>query len=146
MEESTVLKQIDDILLKAVRHKDKPNVIFAMIDASVSDKEEEGIVNYLNIYGCTITNGYNFDTAYKKAIKYDDLGYVTEILKYVVRSDFEIKIASLFSNSNESVDDKIIETINKTLNTNKEAFNQIKKLYFHWVFDSDFVKIIDKPA
>ncbi|SNR13867.1 hypothetical protein [Tenacibaculum jejuense] len=86
MEATEIFKQIENVL-----HKDNLDVIFAVTDTSVSDKQEEGIVPYLNIYGCSIMNDHNFDLAYKKAIQHDDLGYLVEILRYRFRSDFHIK-------------------------------------------------------
>lgn len=61
MEATEIFKQIENVLLKIINHKDNLDVIFAVTDTSVSDKQEEGIVPYLNIYGCSIMNDHNFD-------------------------------------------------------------------------------------
>ncbi|NMH89968.1 hypothetical protein [Flavivirga algicola] len=147
MEKSKVVKQIEGTLLRVISYKDKPDVVFCVFDTSPSGLEEERLIydSYLNIYGCTIRDGYNFDAAYKEVIEHDDFDYVTSVLRYSVRSTFEIKISSLYSDK-KSEDDPLIKTLNEIANNNKKAFNQIKKLYYHHVAEIDCFKIIDKPA
>lgn len=149
MIESEVIKKIDETLLEIVSHEEKPEIIFMVIDTSVSDAEDEDMVPYLNIYGNAILSEENFDNAIEIAIGDEDFGYIEDILDPITASDFEIEIVSLYPAWPDQIndgDEKIITAVKNTINNNKEKFEHIKKLYFHYVDDLDFIKIIDKPA
>lgn len=154
MNESVVVEKIEETLLEIVSHAEKPEIIFMEIDTSVSDIEDEGsgsmdIIPYLNIYGNAILNQHNIDDSILTAIKNDEFGYIADILDNIIWNDFEIKLVSLYPDwpdQLKSGDDKIITTVKNTINNNKEKFEHIKKLYFYYVDNLDFIKIIDKPA
>lgn len=154
MNESVVLKKIEEILLEIVSHEEKPEIIFMEIDTSVSDVEDESsglmnIVPYLNIYGNAILNQHNLDDTILTAIENDEFGYITDILDNIIWNDFEINLVELYPNwpkQRKTGDDKIVTTIKNAVNNNKEKFEHIKKLYFYYVDNLDFIKIIDKPA
>ncbi len=154
MNESVVVEKIEETLLEIVSHAEKPEIIFMEIDTSVSDIEDEGsgsmnIIPYLNIYGNAILNQHNLDDSILTAIKNDEFGYIADILDNIIWNDFEIKLVSLYPDWPDQLkagDDKIITTLKNTINNNKEKFEHIKKLYFYYVDNLDFIKIIDKPA
>ncbi len=149
MNEPLILKKIEDTLLKIVSHKDNPDIIFIEIDTGGSESADEGIVPYLNLYGNSILNHENLDNTIQTAIDKDEYGYILDILDDIIWDDFEIKLLSLYPNwpnESEAGDLKIITTIKKTIDDNKESFERVRKLYFHYVGNFDFVKIIDKPA
>lgn len=154
MNESVVVEKIEETLLEIVSHAEKPEIIFMEIDTSVSDIEDEGsgsmnIIPYLNIYGNAILNQHNIDDSILTAIENDEFGYIADILDNIIWNDFEIKLVSLYPDWPDQLkagDDKIITTLKNTINNNKEKFEHIKKLYFYYVDNLDFIKIIDKPA
>lgn len=154
MNESVVLKKIQETLLEIVSHEEKPEIIFMEIDTSVSDVEVESsglmnIVPCLNIYGNAILNQHNLDDTILTAIENDEFGYIADILDNIIWNDFEIKLVSLYPDWPDQLkagDDKIITAVKNTINNNKEKFEHIKKLYFYYVDNLDFIKIIDKPA
>lgn len=154
MNESTIIKKIEETLLEIISHEEKPEIIFMEIDTSVSDIEDEGsgsmdIIPYLNIYGNAILNQHNIDDSILTAIENDEFGYIADILDNIIWNDFEIKLVSLYPDWPDQLkagDDKIITTLKNTINNNKEKFEHIKKLYFYYVDNLDFIKIIDKPA
>jgi len=154
MNESVVVEKIEETLLEIVSHAEKPEIIFMEIDTSVSDIEDESsgsmnIIPYLNIYGNAILNQHNLDDSILTAIKNDEFGYIADILDNIIWNDFEIKLVSLYPDWPDQLkagDDKIITTLKNTINNNKEKFEHIKKLYFYYVDNLDFIKIIDKPA
>jgi len=154
MNELLVIKKIEETLLEIVSHEEKPEIIFMVIDTSVSDVEGEGkgtmnFVPYLNIYSCAVFNEDNLDDAIQTAIEKKDFVYVEGVLDTITENDFEIKLVSLYPNWPDQLkagDDKIIASVKNTINNNKEKFEHIKKLYFYHIDSFDFVKIIDKPA
>ncbi|NMH89019.1 hypothetical protein [Flavivirga algicola] len=146
MNESETIKKIEDTLLKIANHKDNPDIVFIEIDTGGS---EEGIIPYLNLYGNLILNQENLDNVIQKAIGKDEFGYIIDILDCVIWNDFEIEIPSLYPNWPNELEIgnlKIINAIKKTIDGNRKKFSHIRKLYFHYVDNFDFVKIIDKAA
>lgn len=154
MNELVVIKKIEETLLEIVSHKEKPEIIFMVIDTGVSEAEGEGrgrmsIVPYLNIYGNAIFDENNLDDAIQTAIEDKDFVYIEGVLDPITENDFEIKLVSLYPDWPDQLkagDDKIITTVKNTVNNNKEKFEHIKKLYFYYMDSFDFIKIIDKPA
>lgn len=155
MNESVIVKKIEETLLKIVSHEEKPEIIFMFIDTSTAGIKYEdsrpyiNFVPYLNIYGHKIYKGNNLDNSMQIAIEKEDFGYVAGILKTITESDFEINLVSLYPNwpdETEVGDEKIITSVKNTINNSKEKFEHIKKLYFYYIDSFEFTKIIDKPA
>jgi hypothetical protein len=146
MSELLITKQIEDTLLKIVSHKDKPKIIFIYIDTSADENMET--VPFFNIYGSSVFNEANLDEALKMAIDNCDGGYIEDVLEEIDSCNFEINLSTFYPNwpdALETGDQKVIKIINSVLNKNKEKFNLVEKLYFDYVDNFYFVKIIDKP-
>lgn len=146
MSELIITKQIEETLLRIVSHEDHPEIIFIYIDTSTDENIE--IVPFLNIYGSLIFDEANLDEAIKNAVDNFDSGYIEDVLQDIDSSSFEINLSAFYPNWPEEVeigDQKILNILNLVINKNQEKFSLIKKIYFDYVDNFDFVKIIDKP-
>lgn len=144
MDETSLLEKIKTTLLHIVEHKEKPEIIFVEIDTGGSD---EGIVPFLNIHGSHILPDNDFQEAIKTAVEHDNYGYIVDVLDVVEWDEFELKLVPLYPNwPNERTngDQKIVNTIKDTIQENPKSFTHVKVLYFHYVDNFDFVKIIDE--
>nr|WP_294922239.1 hypothetical protein [uncultured Flavobacterium sp.] len=145
MSELLITMQIEETLLKIVSHEDNPTIIFVYIDTSTD--ESMVTVPFLNIYGSLVFDEASFDDALIQALENGDSGYIEDVLEEIDSSSFEINLSVFYPNWPEEIetgDQKIINSINSVINKNKEKFNLVEKLYFHYVDNLDFVKIIDK--
>lgn len=149
MGELDSIELIKSKLVEIASHENRPEIIFVEIDSSVSDIKEEGMVPFLNIYGYNLFENSNFDEAINTAEENDDFGYITDILRHVARSDFEIKIVALFADftdpNQQDGEDTIIKIIQDMVDSSSAVFANVKRLYFHYVDDYEFVKIINLP-
>lgn len=146
MSELHITKQIEETLLKIVSHKNNPAIIFIDIDTSIENGE---IVPFLNIYGSLVFDEVSCDDALIQAVDNSDSSYIEGVLEEIDSSSFEINLSVFYPDWPEELetgDKKVISIINSLLNKNKEKFNLVEKLYFHYVDNLDFVKIIDKPT
>ncbi|WP_163407013.1 hypothetical protein [Flavobacterium ajazii] len=146
MSELLIVKQIEKTLLEIVSHEDNPTIIFVYIDTSIDEKMET--VPFLNIYGSLIFDNGNFEEALKKAVYNCDSGYIEDVLEEIDSSSFEINLSAFYPNWPEKLefgDHKVINIINSVIDKNQEKFNLVEKLYFAYVDNFHFVKIIDKP-
>ena len=141
-----VLSRIEEGLLSIVTHEERPDIIMIEIDAGGA---EEGIVPFLNIYGSLVLDDESLDEAIQTAHEQDEFGYIIDVLDPIVEDDFEIKLAPLYPEwpmKREEGDQAIVAVLKATVDQNKEAFKHIKKMYFSYVDNLGFVKIIDQPA
>ncbi|PXY41328.1 hypothetical protein DMB65_07960 [Flavobacterium cheongpyeongense] len=145
MNELLITKQIQETLLKIVSHEDNPVIVFIYIDTSTDENRE--IVPFLNIYASLIFDGANFDEAIKNAVDNCNSGYIEDVLQDIDSSSFEINLSVFYPDWPDEVeigDQKILNILNLFVNKNQDKFNLIEKLYFDYVDNFDFVKIIDK--
>src|SRR5690554_1774899 len=144
--EETILTQIEETLLRIVTHEDCPEIVLVALDTGGSNLPDEGIIPYLNIYGSNVLEDDNLDEAIQTAIEQDEFGYMEDVLDSIAWDDFEIRLPALYPDwpkERDKGDKKIVGTLNATYQNNKEKFKHVKKLYFHYVDQFDFVKIID---
>lgn len=145
MNESLITKQIQETLLKVVSHTDIPAIVFIYIDTSADENTK--IVPFLNIYSSLIFDDSNLDEAIKSAVDNCDSTYIEDVLQDIDSSSFEINLSAFYPDWPEELeigDQKILNILNLIINKNQEKFNFIEKLYFDYVDNFDFVKIIDK--
>lgn len=136
MKESTVLKKIEDTILKIVKHKVTPHIILVKLEGSVLDIEQKRNVRYLSFHGHTICADCDFKKAIQDTIDYNNLNYFYNVLKPITDSSFKIKLnGSLTDDVQKNSEGKILKTIKKTLNNNRATFEQIKLLYFSRLYE-----------
>lgn len=147
MSELLITKQIEEIVLKIVSHQDNPAIIFVYVDTSIDENME--MIPFFNISGSLVFNEANLDEALKKAVDNCDRGYIDDVLEEVDSSNFEINLSTFYPNWPDELqigDQKVINILNSIFSKNRGKFNLVEKLYFDYVDNFDFVKIIDKTT
>jgi|GEM_PF-3992256 len=145
---SEVLKTISKTILEHAGHEGEPDAMFLEIDTSVSETLNR-FVPYLNVYSYRVFPESNLDEVIAYAVEKEDLGYVFDEMKGVASDTFRIDLHEIYPETIVDLDEgdkEIIDTVKETVNNNEEAFRHIKKLYFHYVSDTDFIRIIDLPV